>query len=746
MGQAGRYWTGFCRAGQVSRPFDGDRPIRPGSYDDQLTMAAFSDNEREEDKGVNEEAEDEDRRKKGDEDENVEDEIDAGDEPGRDERVVCAPYSPTRKEREQHMATHWPYRSWCPHCVRGKAIASHHRRKKEDEEERQQRVPMIAMDYAFLGNEDDGTVPILTMKDDRSGATMATAVRHKGTGDGWALEYALKFIKFLGYKRIILKSDQEPAMMDFKTTIQKMFEGEAMIEDSQVKDKATNGFIENSIREVEGMIRTLKDQVEKYSGVKVNKDSPLLPWLVIHASNLITCYKIQPDGRSSYQRLKGKRAYAYIAPFGEKVLYQAVSHNTRRNKLDSKWEYGIYLGLNLRSMESYVSSANGVKKVRNVRRLAEEDRWDGSLVVKVTGTPWKPEDTSGKSDAPVNMREHPVKGPEKIEEATRKVLRLKIRKEDIEKYGATEGCPGCKATIHGKYTAAHLEGCRRRLEEAISRTPQGAVRVERRKMAFDEELAEEVEAKTKHARKEDTMEEQDPVADGRNQEGSKVPGGAQRGIAEEEGEGAAKRSEQKEEENRTVKKQRMQEGGSTSSSSSSRHYRGREHPGDDDESDVTSKRRRRNDGDDDVLAMTPKLAKAVGNYVKDHLIDFTRKKANGRQWDFSQEEERAKAMQLIRKRKPQIIVGTMLNNKVNRADVQMENMGKMIDHANFLGGHVPGANEQWQGHDLRTPRGGVRVEVAGHSRHPQEPWREASDSESERAREYQVHLKSKIPH
>ena len=88
MGQAGRCWTRFCRAGQVSRPFDGDRPIRPGSYDDQLTMAAFSDNEREEDKGANEEEENEDRRKKGDEDEDVEDEIDAGDEPGRDERVV----------------------------------------------------------------------------------------------------------------------------------------------------------------------------------------------------------------------------------------------------------------------------------------------------------------------------------------------------------------------------------------------------------------------------------------------------------------------------------------------------------------------------------------------------------------------------------------------------------------------------------------------------------------------------------
>ncbi len=222
-------------------------------------MAAFSDDEREENKEVDEEVEDEDRRKRGDEDDDIEDEADAGDEPGRDERVVCAPCGPTKKEREQHMATHWPYRSWCPHCVRGRAIASHHRRKEEDEEEKQQRVPMIAMDYAFLGNEDDVTVPILTMKDDRSGATIATAVRRKGTSDEWALGYALKFIKFLGYKRVTLKSDQEPAMMDFKATIQRMFEGEAMTEESMVKDKATNGFIENSIREVEGMIRTLKD-------------------------------------------------------------------------------------------------------------------------------------------------------------------------------------------------------------------------------------------------------------------------------------------------------------------------------------------------------------------------------------------------------------------------------------------------------------------------------------------------------
>ena len=36
-------------------------------------------------------------------------------------RVRRAPDESTRKEREEHEATHNPYRSWCRHCVRGRA-------------------------------------------------------------------------------------------------------------------------------------------------------------------------------------------------------------------------------------------------------------------------------------------------------------------------------------------------------------------------------------------------------------------------------------------------------------------------------------------------------------------------------------------------------------------------------------------------------------------------------------------------
>ena len=50
-------------------------------------------------------------------------------------KVSVAPTQPSREEVERHMATHLPYRSWCPHCVRGKAPGGKHVRKSKSEAE-----------------------------------------------------------------------------------------------------------------------------------------------------------------------------------------------------------------------------------------------------------------------------------------------------------------------------------------------------------------------------------------------------------------------------------------------------------------------------------------------------------------------------------------------------------------------------------------------------------------------------------
>ena len=49
-------------------------------------------------------------------------------------KAMKAPEEPTAKEREEHNATHIPFRSWCRHCVIGRAQnASHFKLGAEDE-------------------------------------------------------------------------------------------------------------------------------------------------------------------------------------------------------------------------------------------------------------------------------------------------------------------------------------------------------------------------------------------------------------------------------------------------------------------------------------------------------------------------------------------------------------------------------------------------------------------------------------
>ena len=49
------------------------------------------------------------------------------DEPGHEgewsgarAKASAVPQAPTRKDLEEHLITHWPFRNWCDHCVRGR--------------------------------------------------------------------------------------------------------------------------------------------------------------------------------------------------------------------------------------------------------------------------------------------------------------------------------------------------------------------------------------------------------------------------------------------------------------------------------------------------------------------------------------------------------------------------------------------------------------------------------------------------
>ena len=67
-------------------------------------------------------------------------------------RLLTAPEPPSKQEMYEHAMCHRPYRTWCPHCVKGKAKAQYHKAREEDEEEEEEetQVPIVGVDYAFL--------------------------------------------------------------------------------------------------------------------------------------------------------------------------------------------------------------------------------------------------------------------------------------------------------------------------------------------------------------------------------------------------------------------------------------------------------------------------------------------------------------------------------------------------------------------------------------------------------------------
>ena len=114
-------------------------------------------------------------------------------EEGRVPRVRPDPIKPTARERAEHNITHYPYRSWCRHCLRGRgASRPHGKRSEEDKEFSKGRVPTISLDHCYMGSEDsgeDGTStpalenPFLIMYDADSEAIYCLPVASKAVSD-----------------------------------------------------------------------------------------------------------------------------------------------------------------------------------------------------------------------------------------------------------------------------------------------------------------------------------------------------------------------------------------------------------------------------------------------------------------------------------------------------------------------------------------------------------------------------------
>ena len=123
-------------------------------------------------------------------------------------------------------------------------------------------------------------------------------------------------------------------------------------------------------------MRTLKLASESHIGEKIRSDHNIVPWLVEYAAGLLNRGPAGQDGKTSYERLKGKPANLPGLQFGERLLWRTnVASRDVRNRMDTPTSKGIYLGQRTVSGEYMVGSAEGVFRPRTVYRVPTEERW-----------------------------------------------------------------------------------------------------------------------------------------------------------------------------------------------------------------------------------------------------------------------------------------------------------------------------------------------------------------------------------
>ena len=428
---------------------------------------------------------------------------------GRVPQLLRAPHRVSKEEREAHEVTHTPYRSWCPYCVRGRGRNTPH--KTQGEQQRHGDIARVTLDYFFMSSVDEAASknPILVAVDESTGEKYARAVGQKGLGREGELDWLIRDLseelKAWGHAggeagHIIVKTDGERAIVAVRDALAKYHGGRVILEAPPRGESQSNGTVEEAGKTIREYTRVLKEQIEHKANLKLACTDVIVLWMIRWAAMLCSRYAVGKDGRTPYERRRGRRCKIPALMFGEKVWYKELRQSKdRKDKFESEWFLGIWLGHSRSSNEHLIGTKQGAIKAYAVKRQAEDERWDAALIQGLQGTPQQPDPHRPGIAIPVRVSFDPPAqgsgGPVLEEpEGERQIRRMRITAALLEKYGFSPNCEGCRFRQAGLgETRGHTEQCRSRIEKAMAQSEEGRRILEEQKERVNRRIAEQVE-------------------------------------------------------------------------------------------------------------------------------------------------------------------------------------------------------------------------------------------------------------
>ena len=137
-------------------------------------------------------------------------------------------------------------------------------------------------------------------------------------------------------------------------------------------------------------MRTMLLALESRLDAKIPVTHHVITWLVEHAADVLNKFAVGIDGRTAYERIKGKKYHGEMVEFGRRVMYK-IPCKPEGGLMTERWVLGTWLGKRALSDEHVVAVDTGEVCVSSaVRPPPDSESWSLDRVNNLIGTPWNP--------------------------------------------------------------------------------------------------------------------------------------------------------------------------------------------------------------------------------------------------------------------------------------------------------------------------------------------------------------------
>ena len=205
-------------------------------------------------------------------------------------------------------------------CVEARGQEDPH--YKQTAEELQQCLPKVCVDYARIGQAEDGSDQrkLLIGRDKWTQHTFCHLVKCKGLGDTKIVEKLKTSMNEPGYTKMVLKGDGEPALVQVQETVKERRRHPTILENPPAHDPQSNGVAERAVKEVKAQIRCVKLGLEARLGKGIDAKLAILEWMIPHAPELLNRFLMGRDGKTPFYRIHHRHFKAKTFEMGEQVL------------------------------------------------------------------------------------------------------------------------------------------------------------------------------------------------------------------------------------------------------------------------------------------------------------------------------------------------------------------------------------------------------------------------------------------